>query len=133
AALVAMLRERAPLAGVTPVGSLRRGCETCGDLDILAAGADPALMDHFVADRLVERVLARGETKSSVLLAGGFQADLRLVAAESRGAAMQYFTGSKTHNIALRDRAIDQGFKLNEYGLFRVDDDQRLAGECEED
>src|SRR5438445_10080054 len=80
AALVATLRERAPLADVTPVGSLRRGCETCGDLDILAAGADPTLMDHFVADRLVERVLARGETKSSVLIRGGFQADLRMVA-----------------------------------------------------
>ena len=133
AALVAMLRERAPGADVTPVGSLRRGCDTCGDLDILAAGADPALMDHFIGDRLVERVLARGETKSSVLLAGGFQADLRLVARESRGAALQYFTGSKTHNIALRDRAIDLGFKLNEYGLFRLSDDGRVAGEREED
>ena len=64
-----------------PVGSLRRGCDTCGDLDILASGADPSLMDDFVGHPLVERVLARGETKSSVLLAGGFQADLRLVAA----------------------------------------------------
>jgi DNA polymerase (family X) len=68
-----------------------------------------------------------------VLLSGGFQADLRLVAADSRGAAMQYFTGSKAHNIALRDRAIDLGFKLNEYGLFRTADDVRVAGEREED
>ena len=68
-------------------------------------------------------MLGQGDTKSSVLLEGGFQADLRLVAAESRGAAMQYFTGSKAHNIALRDRAIGLGLKLNEYGLFRVDDD----------
>ena len=74
-------------------------------------------------------MLGHGDTKSSVLLAGGFQADLRLVAADSRGAALQYFTGSKAHNIALRDRAIGLGLKLNEYGLFRVDDDERVAGE----
>ena len=81
AALVAYLRERAPSADIMPVGSLRRGCDTCGDLDILASGADQGLMDAFVGHPLVERVLARGETKSSVLLRGGFQADLRLVAA----------------------------------------------------
>ncbi len=80
AALVAYLRERAPSADILPVGSLRRGCDTCGDLDILASGADQGLMDAFVGHPLVERVLARGETKSSVLLRGGFQADLRLVA-----------------------------------------------------
>jgi DNA polymerase (family 10) len=89
-------------------------------------------METFAGYRLVERVLALGETKSSVLLQGGFQADLRLVAADSRGAALQYFTGSKAHNIALRDRAIGQGFKLNEYGLFRVEGDERVAGETEE-
>jgi DNA polymerase (family 10) len=132
AALVAYLRERAPSADILPVGSLRRGCDTCGDLDVLASGADQSLMDAFVGHPLVERVLARGETKSSVLLRGGFQADLRLVAPESRGAAMQYFTGSKTHNIALRDRAIDRGFKLNEYGLFTLEADERVAGGDEE-
>ena len=83
----------------------------------------PSLMDDFVDYPLVERVLGHGDTKSSVLLRGGFQADLRLVAPDSRGAAMQYFTGSKAHNIALRDRAIGLGFKLNEYGLFRIADD----------
>jgi DNA polymerase (family 10) len=132
AALVAYLRERAPAADIVPVGSLRRGCDTCGDLDILACGADQDLTDAFVGHPLIERVLARGETKSSVLLRGGFQADLRLVAPESRGAAMQYFTGSKTHNIALRDRAIDRGFKLNEYGLFALEGDARAAGADEE-
>src|SRR5262249_9120637 len=100
AALVAHLRERAPDAAVEPVGSLRRGCDTCGDLDLLASGAPPSLMDDFVEYRLVERVLGHGDTKSSVLLTGGFQADLRLVAGDSRGAALQYFTGSKAHNIA---------------------------------
>jgi len=132
AALVAELRAHAPEADISMVGSLRRGCETCGDLDILAAGAPASLMEAFTSYRLVERVLARGETKSSVLLWGGFQTDLRLVPAESLGAAKQYFTGSKAHNIALRDRAIQRGLKLNEYGLFRVADDARLAGETEE-
>jgi DNA polymerase (family 10) len=132
AALVASLRETAPGAGITMVGSLRRGCETCGDLDILAAGALPSIMDVFTGYRLVERVLVHGETKSSVLLSGGFQADLRLVPAKSAGAALQYFTGSKPHNIALRDRAIQRGMKLNEYGLYRNDTDELVAGETEE-
>ncbi len=130
AALVAALRERAPDAEIWPVGSLRRGCETCGDLDILAAGAPASLMEAFTSYPLVERVLARGETKSSVLLWGGFQADLRLVPRESLGAALQYFTGSKTHNIALRDRAIQQDLKLNEYGLYR-EDGTSVAGASE--
>ena len=113
-------RRQAPDVEFIPVGSLRRGCETCGDIDILAVGGDERLMDMFVAHPRVERVLGRGDTKSSVKLSGGYQADLRLVPAESRGAAMQYFTGSKAHNIVVRDRAIQRGFKLNEYGLFRV-------------
>ena len=132
AELVAYLRQQAPTAELTPVGSLRRGCETCGDIDILAVGAHATLMEQFVACPHVERVLGQGDTKSSVRIAGGYQADLRLVPAESRGAAMQYFTGSKAHNVLLRDRAIQQGLKLNEYGLFRVDDDSRVAGETEE-
>jgi DNA polymerase (family X) len=131
AALVSALREHAPDAQITPVGSLRRGCETCGDIDILAAGAPPSIMEAFTGYKLVERILARGDTKSSVLIWGGFQADLRVVPRESLGAAQQYFTGSKPHNIALRDRAIQRGFKLNEYGLFRVEDNSFVAGEDE--
>jgi len=115
-----------------PVGSLRRGRDTCGDIDILAVGGQPGLMDALISHPHVERVLGQGDTKSSVLLRGGYQADLRLVPPESRGAAMQYFTGSKAHNINVRDRAVQLGFKLNEYGLFRVDDDSRVAGETEE-
>jgi DNA polymerase (family 10) len=133
AALLEHLRQHSPDATIEAVGSLRRGCDTCGDLDLLASGAAPDLMDHLADYRLVERVLGQGDTKSSVLLHGGFQADLRLVAADSRGAAMQYFTGSKAHNIALRDRAIRLGFKLNEYGVFTIADDVRVAGQCEED
>jgi DNA polymerase (family 10) len=132
AALVNYLRDHAPTAQIEPVGSLRRGCESCGDIDILASGADASLMDRFVEYRVVERVLGQGETKSSVRIWGGFQADLRLVAADSRGAAMQYFTGSKAHNIVLRDRAIARGLKLNEYGIFRHADDARVAGATEE-
>jgi DNA polymerase (family X) len=132
AELVSYLREKAPAVEFIPVGSLRRGCETCGDIDVLAIGGEPGLMALFIAHPRVERVLAQGDTKSSVVLSGGYQADLRLVPAESRGAAMQYFTGSKAHNIAVRDRAIQHGYKLNEYGLFRVDDDTKVAGETEE-
>jgi DNA polymerase (family X) len=132
-ALVAYLRERAPDAVIEPVGSLRRGCDTCGDIDMLASGGPSTLMDDLVGYPLVERVLGHGDTKSSVLIRGGFQADLRLVTPDSRGAALQYFTGSKAHNIALRDRAMGRGFKLNEYGLFRMDGETRVAGEREED
>ena len=130
--LAAYLRQAAPDVDFVPVGSLRRGCETCGDIDILAAGGNQGLMEVFLQHPQVERVLGHGETKSSVRLRGAYQADLRLVPAESRGAAMQYFTGSKAHNIALRDRAIQRGLKLNEYGLFQVEDDRRIAGDTEE-
>jgi DNA polymerase (family 10) len=132
AALIDHLDQAWPAAEISPVGSLRRGCEVCGDIDLLASGASAALMDALIEYPLVERVLAHGETKSSVLLGGGFQADLRLVTPDSRGAAQQYFTGSKAHNIALRDRAIGLGFKLNEYGLYRIDDGTCVAGENEE-
>jgi DNA polymerase (family 10) len=132
APLVLTLREHAPDAVITPVGSLRRGCETCGDLDILAAGAPATLMEAFTSYASVENVLARGTTKSSVHMWGGFQVDLRLVPRESLGAALQYFTGSKAHNIALRDRAIRMGLKLNEYGLYR-EDGSSIAGASEEE
>ncbi|MGC4082425.1 MAG: DNA polymerase/3'-5' exonuclease PolX [Vicinamibacterales bacterium] len=134
AACVQYLLAHVPSAQIEAVGSLRRGQDTCGDIDILVTGvpADSTLMDHFIAYGLVERVLGHGDTKSSIKIRGGFQIDLRIVAPESRGAAMQYFTGSKAHNIVLRDRAISRGLKLNEYGLFRVDDEQSVAGATEE-
>jgi DNA polymerase (family 10) len=130
--LVAYLREHAPDASLDVVGSLRRGAESSGDLDILICGADPEIMTTFTQYKLVDRILGAGDTKSSVLLWKGFQADLRLVKPESRGAALQYFTGSKAHNIALRQRALNQGYTLNEYGLFRLDDNTRVAGDTEE-
>ena len=133
ASLVDFLRIHDRDVELIPVGSLRRGRETCGDIDILAVGGQPGLMEALISHPHVERVLGQGDTKSSVLLRGGYQADLRLVPSESRGAAMQYFTGSKAHNICVRDRAVQLGFKLNEYGLYRVDDDSRVAGETEEE
>ena len=129
--LLEYLRQECPGVVFENVGSIRRGADTTGDIDILATGHDPHVMSTFTMYKLVERILGQGETKSSVRLWGGIQADLRLVPEESRGAAMQYFTGSKSHNIALRDRAIARGFKLNEYGLFRVDDGSLVAGRTE--
>ncbi|MEQ1757494.1 MAG: DNA polymerase/3'-5' exonuclease PolX [Vicinamibacterales bacterium] len=130
--LVTYLRSECGDIDLIPVGSLRRGSETCGDLDILAVGGHERLMDIFIAHPKVERVLGHGETKSSVRLRGGYQADLRLVPSDSRGAAMQYFTGSKAHNVTLRERAVRMGFTLNEYGLFRKSDAQAVAGADEE-
>ena len=132
AALVEWLRSQSPGLEIVPVGSLRRGAETCGDVDLLAVGADPQILETFTTYPLVERILGRGETKASILIRGGLQADLRNVAAHERGAAMQYFTGSKAHNIVLRDRALERGWRLNEYGLFQAADQARLAGETEE-
>jgi DNA polymerase (family 10) len=131
-ALVAWLQVLLPGLDVVPVGSLRRGAETCGDVDLLAVGAALEVLEIFTTYPLVDRVLGRGESKASVLLRGGLQADLRAVAAHERGAALQYFTGSKAHNIVLRDRALERGWRLNEYGLFQAADEARLAGDTEE-
>jgi DNA polymerase (family 10) len=131
-AVAAYLKALAPQSEVITVGSVRRGAETSGDLDILAWSADPSLTDAFVQHPNVERVLGHGGGKASVLMRGGFQADLRVVTPDQRGAAMQYFTGSKAHNIALRDKALERGWKLNEYGLFDSDD-RPIAGATEEE
>jgi len=118
---------------VEPAGSLRRGKETVGDLDILAISARPEEAARaFCTLPEVEEVLAQGPKKSSVRLHGGLQADLRIVPEESFGAALQYFTGSKAHNIRLRERAVARGWKLNEYGLFDAED-RRIAGRTEEE
>jgi DNA polymerase (family 10) len=130
--LVAYLKEQAPSAEIATVGSVRRGNETSGDLDILASGADTTLADAFTRFPQVERILANGGSKASVLLRGGYQADLRIVAVHQRGAALQYFTGSKAHNIALRDRALERGWKLNEYGLFD-EADRAIASATEQE
>lgn len=132
-ALVDWLHTQTPGLDIVAVGSLRRGADTCGDVDLLAVGADPQILLTFTTYPLVERVLGRGDTKASILIQGGLQADLRAVAVHERGAAMQYFTGSKAHNIVLRDRALERGWRLNEYGLFRTADLARIAGETEQE
>ncbi len=128
------LRERIPGLVLSPAGSLRRMKETIGDIDILAASREPeAVMEAFCTLPVVERVLLRGDTKSSVLTADGLQVDLRVVAPEEYGAALQYFTGSKAHNVRVREIAKKAGKKVSEYGVFRVKDNRRLAGADEEE
>lgn len=122
--IVELLRRVPGAKQVEYAGSLRRGRETIGDIDILAAAKDwEPLAEAFTAMEGVEKVLVSGGTKCSVRLSKGLQVDLRIVPEESFGAAMMYFTGSKEHNIVLRERAIKRGLRLNEYGLFADDDD----------
>ena len=118
---------------VVPVGSFRRRRETIGDLDLVVVGDAEALSAAFVAWPEVREVLVRGAAKTSAVLASGLQVDLRPFPPDSLGAALQYFTGSKDHNVALRERAVRRGLKLNEYGLFRVDTGERIAGATEEE
>lgn len=131
-AIVADLKQLPSIGQVSVAGSCRRSQETCGDLDVLATSDDSAAaMDRLAANPLVEKVLARGETKQRVRLRTGIELDLRVVPTASYGAAMQYFTGSKEHNIVIRKRAIERGLKVNEYGVFR--DEEYVAGATEED
>jgi DNA polymerase (family X) len=119
---------------VAYAGSLRRMKETIGDVDLLVAGSDaPPVMDAFVAHPSVSRVLAQGEAKSSIVTELGLQVDLRVVPEAAWGAAMIYFTGSKAHNIRIREMAVRAGLKLNEYGLFDAKSGELLAAETEED
>ena len=131
--LVRKLASSGLFQRLEPAGSLRRGKETVGDLDILAVSDRP---DQAVAAFLglseVEQILAQGPKKASVRLSGGFQVDLRVVPREAFGAALQYFTGSKEHNIRLRERAVARGLKLSEYGLF-AEDGQVVAQATEEE
>ncbi len=131
----AMLERLRSIPGVKKAdyaGSLRRMRETIGDVDLLVASedADP-VMDAFTGSGSVERILARGETKSSVLTRAGLQVDLRVVPRAAWGAAMIYFTGSKAHNIRIRELAVRAGLKLNEYGLFDAASGELLAAETE--
>ena len=118
-------------------GSYRRGCETVGDLDLLVVAQEATpVMRHFGTLPSLAEVIAQGETKMSVRLDGGMQIDLRVVPSESFGAALQYFTGSKHHNVVVRGRAKQQGLKVNEWGVFRIDEKGKeiyVAGRNEED
>ncbi|HEY3444201.1 MAG TPA: DNA polymerase/3'-5' exonuclease PolX [Paludibaculum sp.] len=135
AELVTYLAETPGVELVTPAGSLRRARETVGDLDLLVTGeGGTAALGRFVAHPRVHDVLGHGANKASARFGlEGLQVDVRAVPRESFGAALQYFSGSKEHNVALRQRAQKMGLTLNEYGLFRVDDESRVAGETEEE
>lgn len=138
------LRTQAPIDKISPAGSLRRSCETIGDVDILVTLAKgkteqdaQAVLEAFVSAQFIARPIAAGSTKASALIdIGGptVQVDVRVVPNESFGAALQYFTGSKQHNVRLRELAIKHGWKLNEYGLFSVAGQQelRIAGSDEQ-
>jgi DNA polymerase (family X) len=123
------------VSGVTPAGSLRRGRETIGDIDLIVTGPDAArALDAFVAYPKVQEVLGKGPNKASARIGlEGVQVDVRALPEISFGAAMQYFTGSKEHNINIRMRAQKRGLTLNEYGLVRVADNQLMASATEED
>jgi DNA polymerase (family X) len=131
-AILAYMRSVPGITMMEVAGSYRRLAETVGDLDILIVCDDPAAVsDRFVAYPGVSRVIARGATRSAVVIGKNLQVDIRIVEADSWGAALQYFTGSQAHSVALRGMAIRKGLKLNEYGVFR--DDKKIAGKTEEE
>jgi len=133
-AIIEDLRAAAPVEQITPAGSLRRMKETIGDIDILVTSSRPeAVMQAFASLPQVAEVLARGPTKTSILTDAGIQVDLRALEPDDFGAALQYCTGSKAHNIKLRELAQKRGLKLSEYGIFRVKGDKRIGCATEEE
>ena len=133
-ALLEYLKGVPGLKRLDPAGSFRRHRETIGDLDLLAiCGRGCKVMDRFTTYGDVAEVISEGETKSSVRLKCGLRVDVRVLEEESYGAALHYFTGSKAHNVAIRERAKDLGLKVSEYGVFRAKDEKRLSGANEED
>jgi DNA polymerase (family 10) len=133
-AILEYLKEVPGVRRLDPAGSFRRRKETIGDLDILAICARGCqIMDRLAKYGEVAEIIAKGETKSSVRLQCGLQVDVRVLEEESYGAALHYFTGSKAHNVAIRDRAKELGLKISEYGVFRSQDDKRISGTKEED
>ena len=141
--LIAHISGAPGVEKVTPAGSLRRGRETVGDLDLLVTGKifsngksaakRQAVIEHVLRSPGLLDVIAQGENKVSFKLRSGMQVDVRLLPPDSFGAALQYFTGSKNHNVSLRQRALKQGLTLNEYGLFTVKGEKRVAGTTEEE
>lgn len=130
--LAARLGDLPGVVEAVPCGSIRRFSDTIGDVDIVVATTDPVpVMDHVASHRLATEVVGHGDTKTSILTRSGLQVDVRAVAPDQFGAAILYFTGSKAHNIALRQRAIDRGWLLNEYGL--LDGEKTVASNTEEE
>jgi DNA polymerase (family 10) len=135
----ALIRAFPGIETITPAGSLRRGRETVGDLDLLVTGpaCEPGVVasavDHVANLPLIDKLLAKGQNKVSFTLRNNLQVDVRLLPRASYGAALQYFTGSKMHNVALRQRAIKRGLTLSEYALLRLEDNVIVAAASEED
>ena len=135
----ALIRAFPGVEEITPAGSLRRGRESVGDLDLLVTGpaCEPevvsAAVEHVATLPLIEKLLARGQNKVSFTLRNNLQVDVRLLPRASYGAALQYFTGSKMHNVALRQRAIKRGLTLSEYALLRLEDNTIVAAASEEE
>lgn len=128
------LRKKSPIFKIDLAGSLRRWKDTIKDIDILATSDNPKeVMRVFVNLPHVKDVLMHGTTKSTVIIHENLQVDLRVVEKESYGAALAYFTGSKAHNIRLREMAMKKGLKINEYGIFQEEDENKIGGEKEED
>jgi len=145
AGLLEHMQSAPGVARIELAGSLRRRKETIGDVDILAEreGDGTPVVDHFVSFSGAQRVVGAGSTKGSIVLHSGLQVDLRVIPSRSFGAALQYFSGSKGHNVAVRSRAVRQGLRVNEWGVFRVpeteddepigkEDGERLAGDTEQ-
>ena len=139
ARLSELIRAFPGIDEITPAGSLRRGRETVGDLDLLATGpaCEPdvvaAAVEHVASLPLIDKLLAKGQNKVSFTLRNNLQVDVRLLPRASYGAALQYFTGSKMHNVALRQRAIKRGLTLSEYALLRLEDNVIVAAATEEE
>ena len=133
--LAGYLKETPGVERVTPAGSFRRGKETVGDLDLLVTGPGATeALDRFARHPRIGEILGRGPNKASARFGlQQIQVDVRALPRESYGAALQYFTGSKDHNVALRNRALKMGYTLSEYGLFRLDDNSKVAGAAEEE
>ncbi|MCX7913717.1 MAG: helix-hairpin-helix domain-containing protein, partial [Thermodesulfovibrionales bacterium] len=132
--IVEFLKKKAPISRIDLAGSLRRWKDTIKDIDILAMSENPLkTMTIFTEMPNVKEILSKGSTRSSIITQEDIQVDLRIVERKSYGAALAYFTGSKNHNIKLRELAIKKGLKLNEYGIFRQEDDYKIGGEEEED
>ena len=132
--LLGMLRELKQVKRAGFAGSLRRMQETIGDIDLLVASDDPVpVMEAFASSPYAEEVLGSGETKTSIRTTKGLQVDLRVVPPEVWGAAIQYFTGSKAHNVRIREMAVRKGLKLSEYGLFRAKSGRLIVAETEEE
>lgn len=132
--IIDRLKKLTEVNRISPAGSLRRMKETIGDIDILVTSRKPRqVMQVFTELPEVTEILALGETKSSVIMGEGLQVDVRVVEPDSFGAALQYFTGSKPHNIKLRELANKRGLKINEYGVFKIKGEKKIAGREEKD